>query len=111
AAGVAALASLRASAKRADPGSVGRFGVGFAAVLALTDAPRVLSTSGGVAFSAERAAAEVAALPGPAAELSRRDAPPALRLGSPTGEPPTPGYDTQGRLPLCPAVAPGGPAG
>jgi hypothetical protein len=106
AAGVAALASLRASAKRDDPGSVGRFGVGFAAVLALTDAPRVLSTSGGVAFSAERTAAEVAALPGPAAELSRRDAPPVLRLVWPTDEPPTPGYDTEVRLPLRPGVDP-----
>ncbi len=46
-AGVAALASLRASAKRDDPGSVGRFGVGFAAVLPVSDAPRVLSTTGG----------------------------------------------------------------
>ena len=52
AAGVAALASLRASAKRDDAGSVGRFGVGFAAVLALSDAPRVVIVHGGVAFSA-----------------------------------------------------------
>ncbi len=80
AAGVAALASLRASAKRDDSGSVGRFGVGFAAVLTVSDAPRVLSTGGGVAFSAARTAAEVAALPGAAAELARRDGPPVLRL-------------------------------
>jgi hypothetical protein len=100
AAGVAALASLRASAKRDDPGSVGRFGVGFAAVLAVSDAPRVLSTGGGVAFSAERTAAEVAAIPGPAAELARRDGPPVLRLVWPTDEPPRAGYDTEVRLPL-----------
>jgi len=52
-AGVAALAALRASAKRTGE-SVGRFGVGFAAVLGVTDAPRVISRSGGVQFSAER---------------------------------------------------------
>ncbi|HYH30264.1 MAG TPA: ATP-binding protein, partial [Pseudonocardia sp.] len=104
AAGVAALASLRASAKRDDPGSVGRFGVGFAAVLAVSDAPRVLSTTGGVAFSAARTAAEVAALPGPAAELARRDEPPVLRLVWPTDERPPPGYDTEVRLPLRPGT-------
>src|SRR3954469_4294698 len=37
--GVQALASLRASAKRDAEGSVGRFGVGFAAVLAVCDEP------------------------------------------------------------------------
>ncbi len=104
AAGAAALASLRASAKRDDPGSVGRFGVGFAAVLAVSDAPRVLSTGGGVAFSAERTAAEVAAFPGPAAELARRDGPPVLRLAWPADERPPAGYDTEVRLPLRPEV-------
>ncbi len=103
AAGVAALASLRASAKRDSPDSVGRFGVGFAAVLALSDAPRVVSTSGGVAFSAAGTAAAVAALPGPAAELARRDGQlPVLRLVWPAGpdERPPPGFDTEVRLPL-----------
>src|SRR4051794_22778627 len=60
AAGVTALASLRASAKRDDAGSVGRFGVGFAAVLAVSAAPRVVSTGGGVAFSAARTAEAIA---------------------------------------------------
>ncbi|TWF78072.1 hypothetical protein FHX44_113991 [Pseudonocardia hierapolitana] len=104
AAGVAALASLRASAKRDDPSSVGRFGVGFAAVLALSAAPRVLSTGGGVEFSAERTAAAVAAIPGPAAELALRDEPPVLRLVWPTDEPPLAGYDTEVRLPLRPGA-------
>ncbi|MHA6621855.1 sacsin N-terminal ATP-binding-like domain-containing protein [Pseudonocardia sp. DLS-67] len=104
AAGVAALASLRASAKRDDPGSVGRFGVGFAAVLAVSTAPRVLSSGGGVAFSAERTAAEVAAFPGPAAELARRDGPPVLRLAWPVDERPPAGYDTEVRLPPRPGV-------
>ncbi|GAA0925707.1 molecular chaperone Hsp90 [Pseudonocardia zijingensis] len=106
AAGAAAVASLRASAKRDDPGSVGRFGVGFAAVLAVTDAPRVVSTGGGVAFSAARTAAEVAAIPGPAEELARRDGPPVLRLAWPTDERPPEGYDTEVRLPLRPGTDP-----
>jgi hypothetical protein len=106
AAGVAALASLRASAKRDDPGSVGRFGVGFAAVLALTDAPRVLSGKGGVAFSAERTATEVIAIPAAAAELARRDGPPVLRLVWPIDEGPPAGYDTEVRLPLRPGTDP-----
>ncbi|MGH8917861.1 MAG: sacsin N-terminal ATP-binding-like domain-containing protein, partial [Actinomycetes bacterium] len=104
AAGVAALASLRASAKRDDAGSVGRFGVGFAATLAVTAEPRVVSTSGSVAFSAARTAAEVAALPGPAAELARRDEPPVLRLVWPTEEQPPAGFDTEVRMPLRPGL-------
>src|SRR4051794_20155249 len=52
--GVQGLATLRASAKRDDAGTVGRFGVGFAAVLAVTDEPAVVSTAGGVRFSADR---------------------------------------------------------
>src|SRR5207248_4643968 len=50
--GVASLASLRASGKTG--GTVGRFGVGFAAVRTVSDAPSVISTTGGVAFSAEK---------------------------------------------------------
>src|SRR5580693_9957450 len=52
AAGVEALSTLRASSKRdggapggAD-GTVGRFGVGFAAVVAVSDAPRIRSAAG-----------------------------------------------------------------
>ena len=46
--GVAALSTLRASAKRADADAVGRFGVGFAAVLSVTDEPRIMSRTGAV---------------------------------------------------------------
>lgn len=98
--GVAALSSLRASAKRDDE-SVGRFGVGFAAVLAVSDAPRVLSTSGGVAFSADRTREEVAALKVPAEELAARGgAVPVLRLAWPLSDAPPEGFDTEVRLPL-----------
>ena len=110
AAGVAALAALRASAKRDDAGSVGRFGVGFAAVLALSDAPRIVTAGGGVAFSAASTAEAVRELSGPAAELARRDGQlPVLRLVWPTGadEPSPPaGYATEVRLPLRPGVDP-----
>ncbi len=111
AAGVAALASLRASAKRDDLGSIGRFGVGFTAVLAWTDAPRVVSTSGGVRFSRAETAAAIAGLG--RAELNRELAlregvAPALRLPWPirADEPPPPaGFGTEVRLPLLDAGA------
>jgi len=106
AAGVQALCTLRASAKR-DGGTVGRFGVGFAAVLAVSEEPAVLSRSGGVRFSAadtrdlvQRTALEdgVAGLED---ELRRRDGRVAvLRLPfEAEGEPPQ-GYDTAVVLPL-----------
>jgi hypothetical protein len=55
AAGVAALSTLRASGKRGQDspggtagGTVGRFGVGFAAVVAVSDEPRITSLTGAV---------------------------------------------------------------
>ncbi|MFC5066304.1 sacsin N-terminal ATP-binding-like domain-containing protein, partial [Actinomycetospora atypica] len=88
AAGVASLASLRASAKRGpDEAVVGRFGVGFAAVLDLGDAPRVVTRIAdgvvGVAFDRSRTYDEVLALGGAVADEARRRGPdgvPALRL-------------------------------
>ncbi|GAB2735008.1 molecular chaperone Hsp90 [Salinifilum aidingensis] len=98
--GVAALASLRASAKRTGT-EIGRFGVGFAAVLSVSDEPAVVSTTGGVAFSAERTRAEAARLPGPDEELQRRQgAVPVLRLAWPADERPPEGFATEVRLPL-----------
>jgi hypothetical protein len=104
AAGVAALASLRASAKR-DAGSVGRFGVGFAAVLSVSDEPSVISSTGGVVFSAARTREAVAGLPGPAEESAAREgAVPVLRLVWPVAGQPPEGFDTEVRLPLRPGV-------
>ncbi|MEU3310574.1 sacsin N-terminal ATP-binding-like domain-containing protein [Nocardiopsis sp. NPDC055551] len=57
--GVESLATLRASTKRGDEDSVGRFGVGFSAVAALSDNVVVDSGHGAVHFSAERARAVV----------------------------------------------------
>lgn len=85
--GVESLASLRASAKNEG---VGRFGVGFAAVLTVSDAPRIVSTSGGVAFDAARTRDEVAST----------GRVPVLRLVWPTDETPPDGFTTEVRLPL-----------
>ncbi|BDO41065.1 ATP-binding protein [Cellulomonas sp. NTE-D12] len=115
AAGVASLSSMRASAKRpeaglAHTGVVGRFGVGFAAVRAVSDEVDVLSTSGGVRFSLAdtRSALTAAAqtLPELAQEVRRRDGSlPALRLPwSAEGRPPL-GYDTAVVLHLRDEVA------
>lgn len=100
--GVGSLATLRASAKRDDTDeAVGRFGVGFAAVLAVTDEPVVLSRTGGVRFSRADTAAAVLETPTLEEEVRRRDGHvPVLRLPFPAeGEPPE-GYDTAVLLPL-----------
>jgi hypothetical protein len=105
AAGVQGLATLRASAKRDDAGSVGRFGVGFAAVLAVSDEPAVVSGTGGVRFSAARTRAEVTAVPVLAPELDRRDgAVPVLRLPWPAEGAPPDGFATEVVLPLRPGA-------
>ena len=102
AAGVEALATLRASAKRYG-GSVGRFGVGFAAVLTVTDEPSVHSSTGGVRFSAADTRAAVAAVPALAGELDRRGGQvPVLRLPWAADPVPAGEWDTEVRLPLRP---------
>ncbi|MFG2542549.1 sacsin N-terminal ATP-binding-like domain-containing protein [Streptomyces sp. NPDC048594] len=104
--GVESLSTLRASAKRdAGDSAVGRFGVGFAAVLAVTDEPAVVSRHGGVRWSLAEArdlAADTAAhSPGLGDEIRRRDGHvPLLRLPfSAEGSAPGP-YDTAVILPL-----------
>ncbi|WNI15993.1 sacsin N-terminal ATP-binding-like domain-containing protein [Actinacidiphila sp. ITFR-21] len=102
AAAVESLATLRASAKRDDgPAAVGRFGVGFAAVLAVTDEPAVLSRSGGVRWSLAEARELSGEVPGLKDELRRRDGHvPLLRLPfAADGSAPDP-YDTVVVLPL-----------
>ncbi|MFI6986671.1 sacsin N-terminal ATP-binding-like domain-containing protein [Embleya sp. NPDC050154] len=104
--GVEALSTLRASAKRDDgPEAVGRFGVGFAAVLAVSDEPCVLSRTGGVRWSLQEARDLVAerarANAGLTDELARRDGGvPVLRLPMPAEGTPPEGYDTCVVLPL-----------
>ncbi|MGF1425230.1 sacsin N-terminal ATP-binding-like domain-containing protein [Kitasatospora sp. LaBMicrA B282] len=106
AAAVESLSTLRASSKRADAApTVGRFGVGFAAVLAVSDEPAIVGHAGGVRWSLAEARTladrEAAERPELAEELRRRDGHvPLLRLPLPaSGEPPA-GYDTVVLLPL-----------
>ncbi|MGW7252809.1 sacsin N-terminal ATP-binding-like domain-containing protein [Streptomyces sp. NPDC054834] len=108
AAGVESLSTLRASAKReADESrpTVGRFGVGFAAVLAVTDEPAVVGRHGGVRWSlaeARELAVDTARhSPGLGDEIRRRDGHvPLLRLPfAAEGSAPDP-YDTAVILPL-----------
>ncbi|MFD9430496.1 sacsin N-terminal ATP-binding-like domain-containing protein [Streptomyces sp. NPDC060002] len=106
--GVESLATLRASAKREARQSavaVGRFGVGFAAVLAVTDEPAVVGRHGGVRWDLAEAralASETARhSPGLGDEVRRRDGHvPLLRLPfAAQGTAPDP-YDTAVILPL-----------
>jgi hypothetical protein len=84
AAGVEALSTLRASSKRSDGaggGTVGRFGVGFAAVVAVSDSPRIHSATGSVGWSRERTGELVSAIPALADEIEARSGHvPVLRL-------------------------------
>jgi hypothetical protein len=98
--GVAALASLRASAKR-DGGTVGQFGIGFSAVLSVTDEPEVVSTTGAVRFSAQRTR-EIPELARHVAE--RCGQVPVLRLVWPSDAVVPAGFDTEIRLPLRPEI-------
>jgi hypothetical protein len=84
AAGVEALSTLRASSKRGDAaggGTVGRFGVGFAAVVAVSDCPRIRSTTGAVGWSRTRTRELAEAIPALAGEIQARSGHvPVLRL-------------------------------
>ncbi|MHA5047256.1 sacsin N-terminal ATP-binding-like domain-containing protein [Streptomyces sp. SD15] len=106
AAGVESLSTLRASAKRdTHDTAVGRFGVGFAAVLAVSDEPAVVGRHGGVRWSlaeARELAVDTARhSPGLGDEIRRRDSHvPLLRLPfAAQGTAPDP-YDTAVILPL-----------
>ncbi|MEU1617668.1 molecular chaperone Hsp90 [Streptomyces sp. NPDC005722] len=104
--GVESLSTLRASAKReAGDLAVGRFGVGFSAVLSVSDEPAILSRSGGVRWSLAEArdlARETGGRsPGLTDELRRRDGHvPLLRLPLPAEGTAPDGYDTCVVLPL-----------
>ncbi|WP_329313840.1 molecular chaperone Hsp90 [Streptomyces sp. NBC_01278] len=114
--GVESLSTLRASAKREPAGAagsaetVGRFGVGFAAVLAVSDEPAVMGRHGGIRWSlaeARELAREAAnGSPGLGDELRRRDGHvPLLRLPLPAEGAAPEGYDTVVVLPLRDAAA------
>ncbi|GGK96555.1 hypothetical protein Sme01_34880 [Sphaerisporangium melleum] len=101
--GVEGLSTLRVSGKRDESGSIGRFGVGFAAVVSVCDEPMVASrATGAVRWSRAETAAIVAGEPALAAELGARGGHvPLLRLPfevEPVAIPD--GFDTVVRLPL-----------
>ncbi|GHF18028.1 molecular chaperone Hsp90 [Streptomyces griseoluteus] len=113
AAGVESLSTLRASAKRErydERATVGRFGVGFAAVLSVTDEPALVGRHGGVRWSLAEARELTAETsrhsPGLGDEVRRRDGHvPLLRLPfAAEGTAPDP-YDTAVILPLRDAAA------
>jgi hypothetical protein len=99
---VESLSTLRASAKRDEgPAAIGRFGVGFAAVLAVSDEPAVVGRTGGVRWSLTEGRALAAEVPGLAEELRRRDGHvPLLRLPFPAEGSAPDTYDTVVVLPL-----------
>jgi hypothetical protein len=104
AAGVAALSTLRASSKR-GPGAheraVGRFGVGFAAAVAVSDEPRISSLTGTVSWSASAARDLIQQIPALAGELAARSGHlPVLRLPFPADDTPPEGFTTAVTLPL-----------
>ncbi|MBF6337917.1 ATP-binding protein [Nocardia abscessus] len=93
--GVHALTALRASAK-SDDGAVGRFGVGFTAVLAVSDDIELRSASGSLRFSRERTLEDLSRnqIGIPTVETGEF-APPVLRLAWPTRARPSDGLDTE----------------
>jgi hypothetical protein len=106
AAGVESISVARASAKLDQAGTVGRFGVGFAAVLAVTDEPGITSTSGAVRWSRADALAAATAIPELGGELAARgDRVPVLRLPFATAAPVPPATETTVALPLRDADA------
>ncbi|MFD8558768.1 sacsin N-terminal ATP-binding-like domain-containing protein [Streptosporangium canum] len=103
AAGIEGLSTLRVSGKRDESGMAGRFGIGFAAVVSVTDEPVIGSLGSGVVrWSRDQTTALVAAEPALARELTDRDRHvPLLRLPFPAGPVEVPGgFDTLVRLPL-----------
>ncbi len=93
--GVHALTALRASAK-SDDGAVGRFGVGFTAVLAVSDDIELRSASGSLRFSRDLTREDLSRnqIRIPAVETGEF-APPVLRLAWPTRARPSDGLDTE----------------
>lgn len=93
--GVHALTALRASAKPGeDSESVGRFGVGFTAILTVGDDIEFRSSTGSLLFSRERTRDELRrnAIPVPEDPEFR---PPALRLTWPLDAGPVAGFDSE----------------
>jgi hypothetical protein len=106
AAGVESISVARASAKLDQAGTVGRFGVGFAAVLGVSDEPSISSATGAVRWSRTDALAAVSGLAELRDEVAARgDRVPVLRLPFAAETAPIPEGDTMVVLPLRDADA------
>ena len=86
--GAAALTALRSSSKHGD-GLIGRFGVGFTAVAAVSRHVEIRSVTGSFEFSAERTRAELVARGAVVEQV------PTLRLAWPIDTAPIAGFDTE----------------
>lgn len=95
--GVHAMTALRASGKNDTSDTVGRFGVGFTAVLTVSDEVELRSTSGSLRFSRTRTrdALRRAGISVPEGPAAADFAPPVLRLAWPVPVGPTSGADTE----------------
>ena len=100
--GVHALTALRASNKvDADEGVTGRFGVGFSAVLSVSDEVELRSSTGSIRFSASQHFCARSSLANSAVPETGV---PVLRLVWPSGELPSDGADSEVVLTLRPDV-------
>ncbi len=93
--GVHALTALRASAKSSGDASVGRFGVGFTAVLSVADAAEFRSSGGSVRFSRADTLAELTAQGIGIPDGPEEFVAPALRLVWPAEAKPAAGFDSE----------------
>ncbi|MET8798635.1 ATP-binding protein [Nocardia sp. NPDC004568] len=105
-AGVHALTALRASGKSESAGETGRFGVGFTAVLTVSDELEFRSTTGSLRFSREltREALRASGVAVPADGTA--PPPPALRLAWPVAAAPADGADSEIVLTLRAGIDP-----
>ncbi|KAA8886920.1 ATP-binding protein [Nocardia colli] len=106
--GVHALTALRASGK-SDVTAVGRFGVGFTAVLSVSDEIELRSTTGSLRFSRDLTWDALRRndirIPDHAAnDQADEFAPPVLRMAWPAEAAPAPGFDTEVVLRLRPDI-------
>ncbi|MFI2234003.1 sacsin N-terminal ATP-binding-like domain-containing protein [Nocardia testacea] len=105
-AGVHALTALRASGKSGSAGETGRFGVGFTAVLTVSDELEFRSTTGSLRFSRELTGAALRASGISASGEGSAPAPPVLRLAWPVAAAPADGADSEIVLSLRTGIDP-----
>lgn len=105
--GVHALTALRASGKSGSGGEAGQFGVGFTAVLTVSEELEFRSTSGSLRFSRERTRAALGEAGVAVPEAENGFVPPVLRLAWPVDAAPLAGAESEIVLSLRDGVDPG----